>query len=912
MAPATTKRRSPGTEELRKVRDRELELRRLSGDVSCADCRRLKLKCDKKIPCSSCVRRGADSLCPLGARGGSNQNSRRALLNTSSHFFERWKRKATLLSERVRALEDALAVESGARGGSRSHPLLAEELLEIKQTFSDDESDDDDDEEEEQANQLLGAFGTLSIDESRTMRYLGPASSESALLMEVLENSAPRLPISSLESGHLSRETIRSSRSFPFAPLFLDQSEESLLSQLISYLPPFERATALYEAFFRNLSWFAAPVERSCVVSEIVPIFYPRRKPALPGSIRADHAHDLALLFALFACGAAGDLTQSPSNDEAVQFHTLAKAGMGVKSIMHGASLTGVQTLYLLGAYDIYTGQKKSQEDAWKMVALGSCMAASIGLHRDPSRWGFDAKMIERRRRVFWEIYLIDTWRSLESGRPSTFRPAVVDCELPSDTFATIGEDGEVIESVGYWRYRFLRDIAADICEKVTSARPLRYRDVLELDRKIRDFPLHPFAVSHRPQDLGVDEEFRKIYPLVTAWNKEESLMYIHRNFFARAILDFPDNPMRSPFAASFLATYRSACNVIRICRENMHLMYLTILRVWHVWSLCLTSGVIAGAVASLGTSVSFATSAFVELEYTIALFEKFCDHKVAKHGLPLLRRIREKAIVALRYPRTHNPTNADTAGQRAIFPTIRKETDGAGEELLIFRGTTRIVERRSASSPADHNGSLLPGRDSLAGSESYAETVRKPDFIGNSLPPRNPLAAHNQRYTAPVVDFQNNRSVCEDTQSTGTFHVPQASSDTWLSELEGMFGPSAALQQPSVSNEQQAGGMPPASDWPADTYAQQPMPVPNNFYDLTNIPTFPYDGSAGTADSAPDDSAPDVVLNEAVSTEDWRRFMQQSGFSSTPPFDFVLDSFLSPGNSTAPDWQRDPTATTF
>ncbi|KAL5523829.1 hypothetical protein ACEPAG_8002 [Sanghuangporus baumii] len=907
MAPTTTKRRGPGTEELRKVRDRELELRRLSGDVSCADCRRLKLKCDKKTPCSSCIRRGAESLCPLGARGGSNQNSRSALMNTSSHFFERWKRKVTLLSERVRALEDALAVESEARGGSGSHPLLAEELLEIKQTLSDEESEDDDDDEEDQANQLLGAFGTLSIDESRTMRYLGPAASE-----EVLENSAPsRLPFASSESGHLSREIIHSSRSFPFAPLFLDQSEESLLSQLISYLPPFERATALYEAFFRNLSWLAAPVERSCIVSEIVPIFYSRRKPANPGSIHTDHAHDLALLFALFACGAAGDLTQSPLNDEAMQYHTLAKAAIGVKSIMHGASLSGVQTLYLLGAYDIYSGQKKSQEDAWKMVTLGSCMAATIGLHRDPSRWCFDAKMIERRRRVFWEIYLIDIWQSLESGRPSIFRPCVIDCEFPSDSFATIGEDGEVIESVGNWRYRFLRDIAADICEKVTSTRSLRYRDVLELDRKIRDFPLHPFAIKHRPQDLGIDEEFHKIYPLVTAWNKEESLMYIHRNFFARAILDFPDNPMRSPFAASFLATYRSACSVMRVCRENMHLIYLTILRVWHVWSLCLTSGVIAGAVASLGTSVSFATSAFVELEYTIALFEKFCDHKVAKHGLPLLRRLREKAIVALRRPRTHNQTNADAAGRRAIIPTIRKETDGADEELLIFRGTTRIVERRSASSPTDHNGSLLPGQESLANSENYMETVRKPDRFDNSLPPRNPLVSHNQQYTAPVGDFQNSQSVCEDAQSTGTFHVSQASSDAWLSELEGMFGSSAALQQPhlhSVSNAQQVGGMPPASDWPAGSnYAQQPMSVPNDFYYLANMPTFPYDGSAGAGASAPD-----VVLNETVSTEDWHRFMQQSGFSSTPPFDFSLDSFLSPVTSTAPDWQPVHTATSF
>ncbi|KAL5523828.1 hypothetical protein ACEPAG_8001 [Sanghuangporus baumii] len=910
MASTASERRNPGS-ELRRVRDRELELRRLSGEVSCADCRRLKLKCDKKIPCSSCVRRGAENLCPLGGRGGVNRSSRSALTNKSSHFSERWKRKATLLSERVRALEDALALESEARGGSGSHPLLAEELLETKQCLSDGESEDDDGEEKEEADQLLG-FGTLSIDESRTMRYLGPAASESALLMEVLENSAPsRLPITSSESGHLSREIIHSSRSFPFAPLFLDQSEESLLSRLISYLPPFERATALYEAFFGNLAWLIALVDRSSFVSEILPLFYPRRKPAPPGCIHAEHAHDLAFLFALFACGAVGDLTQSPLNDEAVQYHTLAKATIGVKSIMHGASLSGVQTLYLLGAYDLYTGQKKSQEDAWKMMTLGSCMAASIGLHRDPSRWGFDAKTIERRRRVFWEIYLIDILLSLGSGRPSIFRPSVVDCEFPSDTFARIGEDGEVIESVSQWRYRFLRDITADISEKLSSARPLRYRDVLELDRKIRDFALHPFAIDLQRQEdsLGVDEGLHKIYPLVAVWCREEALMYIHRNFFARAILDFPDNPMRSPFAASFLATYRSASNVIRLCRKHMHVMYLTTLRVWQIWSLSLTCGVIAGTVASLGPSVSFSTLAFVELEYTIALYEKFGDHKVAKHGLPLLRRIREKAIDALSQPRTQHPTTDDTARPRPILPTIRKETDEADEELLILRGTTRTIERRSASSLADDNGLVSPDQSSLPSAESHVEPVRKPDYFDSSLPLRNPLAASNQQYVAPI-GFQSSRSPHEKTQSTDTSRTSQSSSDAWLAELEGIFG-SNAFQHPNphsvFNNGHQAGEDPLATDWPAGTYPPQSLSMPNVSYDSADVPVLPYDEGTGMTGSVPD-----ALLNETVSTEDWHRFIQQSGFSSTPPFDFALDSFISPGNSTAPDWQPVPTTATY
>lgn len=36
------------------------------GELSCAECRRLKLRCDKKVPCGSCMRRGCESICPCG------------------------------------------------------------------------------------------------------------------------------------------------------------------------------------------------------------------------------------------------------------------------------------------------------------------------------------------------------------------------------------------------------------------------------------------------------------------------------------------------------------------------------------------------------------------------------------------------------------------------------------------------------------------------------------------------------------------------------------------------------------------------------------------------------------------------------------------------------------------------------
>jgi Fungal Zn(2)-Cys(6) binuclear cluster domain len=39
----------------------------VSGEIACAECRRLKIRCDRIIPCSTCVKRGCTALCPNGS-----------------------------------------------------------------------------------------------------------------------------------------------------------------------------------------------------------------------------------------------------------------------------------------------------------------------------------------------------------------------------------------------------------------------------------------------------------------------------------------------------------------------------------------------------------------------------------------------------------------------------------------------------------------------------------------------------------------------------------------------------------------------------------------------------------------------------------------------------------------------------
>lgn len=61
--------------------------------------------------------------------------------------------------------------------------------------------------------------------------------------------------------------------------------------------------------------------------------------------------------------------------------------------------------------------------------------------------------------------------------------------------------------------------------------------------------------------------------------------MYIHRGFFAKALLEHPTNPLASPYAHSYLAAYRSALGMLKVIREHYALFPNLLSRFWSLWS---------------------------------------------------------------------------------------------------------------------------------------------------------------------------------------------------------------------------------------------------------------------------------------------------------------------------------------
>lgn len=78
------------------------------------------------------------------------------------------------------------------------------------------------------------------------------------------------------------------------------------------------------------------------------------------------------------------------------------------------------------------------------------------------------------------------------------------------------------IRLVQEWRYRFARDVLTHLSEVMISAHPIKYSEILDIDKKIRDFEAHPCVTQLVPKGCNIgDTNFFSLSPVVTIWYRE-------------------------------------------------------------------------------------------------------------------------------------------------------------------------------------------------------------------------------------------------------------------------------------------------------------------------------------------------------------------------------------------------------
>ncbi|KAJ3839391.1 hypothetical protein F5878DRAFT_535654 [Lentinula raphanica] len=725
---------------------RELELKRSRG--ACAECRRLKIKCDRQVPCTSCQRRGCAALCPNGSLA-TGQGTRFVLAAT-----EHLHRRIARLSGRIRELEDALAnIHSKyAPDSDQPHPLLENDwLLEAEEGADDDELEPGRNSRDKRGTgEVIDAFGTLSISNHGISRFFGPTGGSESLLSQITTSTqlsadtvfTSNTTISTGSTSTFDPRITLFSHNFPFTPLALPPAQ---IQELIeSYLPAYERARELVNIYFEQVAWIFRGISREQLDEEMVGAIYARKH----ARDRADYSgpHDLALLFIVFALAALVEpypSTSSSSSADGEHYYQLAQASLSLQPVLEKPSIVTIQCLHVMSIYNAMSGEgtanpasdtsndtgastgeskktgqsETSMEMTWSLITMAAHLSQTVlerTADRDSERWGLSPKIVQRRRILFWDLFVADVWQSLNTGRPPSFSLAYIDCSfpqyeglhnLPSEYFT----EWILVE---IWQFRFASECLAEVVSRTLTAETPTYATIMDLDRKVREFPLPENFIDRGAGSSAKDAGLGGIPntfptasnyanpPTAESEGQDSDMSFsfmkcVLDHIRETAIIDQPTNPLKSVYAPSFLAAYRAAATILRSVREQFILWPNSCARFWTMWTFAFSAAVVFGTVVTRGPRSPLAASAMGELDQACILFSKAATYsKRATKALPILTTLREKARLALAAAQSKNPEKPLSDGE---LWNIKKEESDPNDELSIFAGHTRLVAANNA-----------------------------------------------------------------------------------------------------------------------------------------------------------------------------------------------------------------------
>ncbi|KAG2033698.1 fungal-specific transcription factor domain-containing protein [Suillus americanus] len=590
--------------------------------LSCAECRRLKLKCDRVFPCQSCSKRGCAEICPDGALT-SGKGSRFILANT-----EQLHAKIIQMSDRIRQLEDALETVQ-AKCSSDPHPLLHQDSLRIKNSL-----------ELYSSHATSGRHTQMdgTIKENHASNLQLPVASSSTRDADKVQDSRSEERYSSAEAftsdvPGLSPEIEKLSQTFPYPWL----PNNPMRQRIHGMLPSREEAEYLCTQARSNALWQYNLDPSETWLPNLVHHVYTTPMSSL--SFRR-----LSLLFIMMAIGLLVDLKQQNESPRAEVFHRLARASLCETNLMDEPSLDLLQTLfYMIWYLLIFSDKSQAVSYAWSIMGLAVKLAQSLGLHRDGNRWKVIPEESQRRRMLFWELLNLDARLSLSLGRPPSLCLQHVDCRRPS----YVSEGMYIVpeaQSYHEWKHGFFLHCLTPVLVTAISAQPQLYSSILDVDKKIRDFHIPPTLNIFNSEGI-TDIRQLTMQKVLVASGREIVLLQLHRNFFTEALSDFDAFTYRHKYAPSVLATYLSASRLVATLGILLHREPQLSKRFMCIWFNAFSVAVALSLIVSRTPFLSLAPFALKELDIVYRIFANVAEEcsKVAQ-ALPLLAKIAEKS----------------------------------------------------------------------------------------------------------------------------------------------------------------------------------------------------------------------------------------------------------------------------
>ncbi|KAH6915006.1 fungal-specific transcription factor domain-containing protein, partial [Coprinopsis sp. MPI-PUGE-AT-0042] len=769
------------------------------------------------------------------------------------------------MGHRIGQLEDALAIFQSTVS-EQTHPLLRDDLLAIKSPFGPNNVNKEKpatSSSKPRVEQTTAAFGTLSIGDEGEGKYFGPsAGSEAGANLELSEVDEEESP---------AEVAVQIARI-----LASDGNTERAMDLLFNHLPDQPRAWSLCETYLEQGTWATKALKRDEIIEDILSPTYKALKGrnAEDSPVASFSPHKLCVLYMIFALGALVDLTLEPCSREAEHYYHLSRACLSLRSVFDSPEISTVQGLFLMGGYHGWAGTRYTVDSSWGLISLSAKVAQSVlGLDRDPSRFDLDAKTMQRRRTLFWEIFASENLYCLALGRPPSIRMSYVDCQFPAD------DQDQVDASLGYceWKYSFARDIMSVILEKTVTAVPPTYETILDLDRLVREkaLPAH-LNVFAGPEESGGPSKYMRHCFLGVL--RAIALLYIHRNFFAQAILDHPENPLRSPYAPSFLATYRCASGIIKSSMNHYERFPQLCGRWWGLWTNLFSAAMIVGCIVTRSPSCSLASSAYIELGLACDLFQKAVSQsRRSRSGLAILYKIRRRASEVYSQHASGGP--APTGG---ILST--GQPDYGEDELALFGGQTKVMVSKLLSQyrkRSKRSSVASPSASSNSNSSASTPEMEPRPNLSNQVADVHPRLVEYLSMYPP-----SNHSSPPQDQATGSDHLSEPKISLMTAQglqtaNQSYMANGSHPQQPmSWWNQGQPMSAPPIdmnSNQTAEYYASPlsaPVSVSNNRRGEYGFdPQFVQENASGLADIGM------MLSGDAGMDQQWLSFMRDSGF---------------------------------
>ncbi|KAF5579843.1 bikaverin cluster-transcription factor [Fusarium pseudocircinatum] len=340
---------------------------------TCIHCRHRRVKCDRQFPqCSNCIRSEVNCIYPPG-RGRAPKRPKRSL--------------APQLSERLSRLESIIGQFGAA----------ARENQDTPQTAPDSEG-----------HSFEQDFSRLKVDESKSY-YVNNAlwvtlSNEVEELRDLLFEPA------SEDAGYepsiaSSATTAATSPSDPQlglnAAIF---GYRAIVSPLYHYHPSLQQAVTLFAAFSENV----APLVRIFHMPTLTRIYW----DAI-ASLGTVDKHTETLLFTIhYSAVISLNPEQCLNILDETREAALERYRFAVEQALAQGNLLSTQSMTMLQAAVLFLSALPNEDDsraAWALTSLVFHIARTMGLHRDGTIFGLKPFETELRRRLWWQICIIDS-----------------------------------------------------------------------------------------------------------------------------------------------------------------------------------------------------------------------------------------------------------------------------------------------------------------------------------------------------------------------------------------------------------------------------------------------------------------------------------------------------------------------